>query len=572
MSHRKVFISILGTGNYGPCEYTQGDFTSSNTRFIQEATLEFLNVKETWTAQDIAYIFLTPTARTSNWQEKTVYKGEVEKGYRGLAPILDEMQLPCPIEDVDITEDGDEQGLWSVFQTIYDKLQEGDELYIDITHSFRYLPMLLLVLCNYAKFLKQTKVVHISYGNYEAKAPVKPLVDLMPLVEVQDWTFAASDFLRNGRTASFTALVKERIQPILKETKGQDEDARALRLFLNRLEPLSQSLTTVRGKAIIDGGIFRDLNDSAQNLKNTLIPAMAPLIDKIKDSFSGFDPTSSIENGFEAAQWCYDKQLYQQSITILQETLKGYTAKQAGYPCDEQRYQDLAAAAYNEAFFKKHKKKDEGKGKGKDKSKDNEEDLNRQKVIFDGMSSLPLVDKLCELHNEISQLRNDFNHAGIRFYPIKADDIPRQIKEKIDWLFQALKDDKLTLASPLTSAQPLFLNLSNHPSDKWGEAQLDAARAYGKVVDMPFPEIDPGATTEEIYILAEEYAEEITSRYPDRDLTVHIMGEMTFCFRLVTLLHARGVRCVASTTQRKTSELADGKKESIFEFQEFREY
>lgn len=559
MPHRKVFISILGTSNYGSCQYTQGDFTSSDTHFIQKATLEFLNVKETWTAQDIAYIFLTPTARTSNWQEKPVYKGGEEKGYIGLAPILDEMKLPCPIETVDITEDGDEQGLWRVFQTIYDKLQEGDELYIDITHSFRYFPMLLLVLCNYAKFLKQTKVVYISYGNYEAKAPVKPLVDLMPLVEVQDWTFAASDFLRNGRTASFTALVKERIQPILKATKGQDEDARALRLFLNRLEPLSQSLTSVRGKAIIDGGIFRDLNDSAQNLKNTLIPAMAPLIDKIKDSFSDFAPTPNIENGFVAAQWCYDKQLYQQSITILQETLKGYTAEQAGYPCDEQRYQDLAAAAYN-ITVKKRPEREWKLGE----NNDDQEDFNRRKVIVKRMLSLPLVQELCGLYDEISQLRNDFNHAGIR--PNPMSNIPTQIERKMVRLFEALKDDKLT------SAPPLFLNLSNHSSDKWGEAQLDAARAYGKVVDMPFPEIDPGATTEEIYILAEEYAEEITSRYPDRDLTVHIMGEMTFCFRLVTLLHARGVRCVASTTQRKTSELADGKKESIFEFQEFREY
>lgn len=560
MPHRKVFISILGTGNYGSCQYTQGDFISSDTCFIQEATLEFLNVKETWTAQDIAYVFLTPTARTSNWQENPVYKGGEKKGYRGLAPILEEMKLPCPIETIDITEDGDEQGLWSVFQTIYDKLQEGDELYIDITHSFRYLPMLLLVLCNYAKFLKQTKIVHISYGNYEAKESVKPLVDLMPLVEVQDWTLAASEFLRNGRTASFTALVKERIQPILQETKGQDEDANALRLFLKRLEPLSQSLTTVRGKEIIDGGIFRDLNDSAQNLKNTLIPAMAPLIDKVKDSFSGFAPTSSIKNGFEAAQWCYDKQLYQQSITILQETLKGYTAEQAGYLCDEQPYQDLAGNAYNIAF----KKRPESEWKLDEKNND-QDDFNRRKVIVKRMLSLPLVQELSGLYDEISQLRNDFNHAGIRSNP--TNDIPTKIEKKMARLFEALKDDKLT------PAPPLFLNLSNHPSDKWSKAQLDAARAYGEVVDMPFPEIDPGATTEEIHRLAEEYADRITSSYLGRDLmTVHLMGEMTFCFRLVSLLHARGVRCVASTTQRKTSELADGKKESIFEFQAFREY
>lgn len=565
MPHRKVFISILGTSNYGSCQYTQGDFISSETHFIQEATLEFLNVKETWTAQDIAYIFLTPTARTSNWQEKTLNWKKEEKGYRGLDPILKEMELPCPIETVNITEDGDEQGLWSVFQTIYDKLQEGDELYIDITHSFRYLPMLLLVLCNYAKFLKQTKVVHISYGNYEPNETVNPLVDLMPLVEVQNWTLAASDFLRNGRTASFTALVKERIQPILKATKGQDEDAKALRQFISKLEPLSQSLTTVRGKEIIDGGIFRDLNDSAQNLKNTLIPAMDPLIDKIKDSFSGFAPTDNIKNGFEAARWCYDKQLYQQSITILQETLKGYTAKQAGYPCDERQYQDLAGNAYNIAF----KERPESEWK-LGKNNDDQDDLNRRKVIVKRMLSLPLVQELSGLYDEITQLRNDFNHAGFRSNA--SNDIPRQIKEKMDRLSQALKDDKLTPTSPLTPAPPLFLNLSNHPSDKWSKAQLDAARAYGEVVDMPFPEIDPGATTEEIHRLAEEYAKEISSRYPDCDLTVHLMGEMTFCFRLVTLLHARGVRCVASTTQRKTSELPDGKKESIFEFQAFREY
>lgn len=559
MPHRKVFISILGTSNYGSCQYTQGDFISSDICFIQEATLEFLNVKETWTAQDIAYIFLTPTARSSNWQEKPVYKGGKEKGYRGLAPILEEMKLPCPIETVDITEDGDEQGLWRVFQTIYDKLQEGDELYIDITHSFRYLPMLLLVLCNYAKFLKQTKVVHISYGNYEAKATIKPLVDLMPLVEVQNWTLAASDFLRNGRTSSFAELVSERIQPILKATRGQDEDARALRQFINRLEPLSQSLTTVRGKAVIDGGIFRDLNDSAQNLGNTLIPAMDPLIDKIKDSFSSFAPTANIKNGFEAARWCYDKQLYQQSITILQETLKGYTAAQAGYPCDEKLYQDLAGTAYNIAF----NRRPESEWRLGEKNND-QDDFNRRKVIVKRMLSLPLVQELSGLYDEIAQLRNDFNHAGIRPNPI--NDIPTQIKRKMDCFFQVLEKDK-----PIP-APPLFLNLSNHSSDKWSKAQLDAARAYGEVVDMPFPEIDPGATTEEIHRLAEEYAEKITSSYPDRDLTIHLMGEMTFTFRLVTLLHARGVRCVASTTQRKTSELPDSTKESIFEFQAFRKY
>lgn len=480
------------------------------------------------------------------------------------------MKLPCPIETVDITEDGDEQGLWSVFQTIYDKLQEGDELYIDITHSFRYLPMLLLVLCNYAKFLKQTKVVHISYGNYEPNETVNPLVDLMPLVEVQNWTLAASDFLRNGRTSSFAELVSERIQPILKATRGQDEDARALRQFINRLEPLSQSLTTVRGKMIIDGVIFRDLNDSAQNLKNTLIPAMAPLIDKIKDSFSGFAPTSSIENGFVAAQWCYDKQLYQQSITILLETLKGYTAYQAGYSfnkefIDVKFYLEMAGKAFYIATQEDQAEEKWDLGLDSD-------NIEQGKSFVRKCLKLPIVKELSGLYGKIGRLRNDFNHAGFRGDATGGQKIPAEIKDLLDQVSLWIEENDDATTPHCESSTPLFLNLSNHSSDKWSKAQLDAARAYGEVVDMPFPVIDPGATTEEIHRLAEEYAEEISSKYPDCDLTVHLMGEMTFCFRLVTLLHARGVRCVASTTQRKTSELEGSKKESIFEFQAFREY
>ena len=33
-------------------------------------------------------------------------------------------------------------------------MQDGDELYFDLTHGFRYLPMLVMVLINYSKFLK----------------------------------------------------------------------------------------------------------------------------------------------------------------------------------------------------------------------------------------------------------------------------------------------------------------------------------------------------------------------------------------------------------------------------------
>jgi hypothetical protein len=52
---------------------------------------------------------------------------------------------------------------------------------------------------------------------------------------------------------------------------------------------------------------------------------------------------------------------------------------------------------------------------------------------------------------------------------------------------------------------------------------------------------------------------------------VHLMGEMTFTFRLVTMLQAAGIPCIASTTHR-TVEERDGKKIVQFEFVQFRPY
>ena len=64
---RKVFISVLGTGYYGECDYARDGFKSSSTRFIQHATLEMLTQKGNWTADAHAYVLLTKEARETNW-------------------------------------------------------------------------------------------------------------------------------------------------------------------------------------------------------------------------------------------------------------------------------------------------------------------------------------------------------------------------------------------------------------------------------------------------------------------------------------------------------------------------
>ena len=60
--------------------------------------------------------------------------------------------------------------------------------------------------------------------------------------------------------------------------------------------------------------------------------------------------------------------------------------------------------------------------------------------------------------------------------------------------------------------------------------------------------------------------------YPAREVTVHVMGEMTLTYRIVNKLKARGIRCLASTSDRVANDIGNGEKTSQFHFVEFREY
>ena len=118
----------------------------------------------------------------------------------------------------------------------------------------------------------------------------------------------------------------------------------------------------------------------------------------------------------------------------------------------------------------------------------------------------------------------------------------------------------------------MLINFSNHPSALWGQKQLEAAREYGEVKDMPFPKVSPEAGHDEIQALAEHYVAEIQTLAETHRLVVHVMGEMTFTFLVVSRLKAAGIECVASTTEREAELTADGKKISEFRFVRFRKY
>ncbi len=118
----------------------------------------------------------------------------------------------------------------------------------------------------------------------------------------------------------------------------------------------------------------------------------------------------------------------------------------------------------------------------------------------------------------------------------------------------------------------MFINFSNHPSTLWDEKQLRAAKEYGSVVDLPFPQVPPTLTREEVLSLAAECAEKIIK---ERPTAVMCQGEWSLCFAVTNALLKRGITVLCACTDRKSYEIqADGKteKSTVFEFKNFRKY
>ena len=119
----------------------------------------------------------------------------------------------------------------------------------------------------------------------------------------------------------------------------------------------------------------------------------------------------------------------------------------------------------------------------------------------------------------------------------------------------------------------MFINFSNHPSSRWSQDQLQAAEAFGEIIDMMFPEVDPHQSEEEIKETAKTVVEEIVRHDPD---FVMCQGEFCLSFAVATLLKEKGIRVGGACSERLTEESVDPEgrteKKSYFRFVRFREY
>ena len=413
----RKFISFLGAIPYEPARYffdNNVTFLSEPTVYVQEAIFE--KVLNDWQPTDDVIIFTTDQALQNNYQNRII-RGEGLLEGEGLEQILQRLSQQGRIGSfsaVNIPNGNTEEEIWAVFQTVFQSIAEGDELYFDITYGFRSLPMLGMVLLDYVRTLKQVKIRRIFYGNYEAgrnnqrpgEVVHAPVLDLTPFAQLQEWTAAAQSFLQGGNAEPIAVLTQQ----------NNPEISRNLRLF-------APAILTCRGLQItkdIDISSFKTLVDSSLTLP--IAAQLRPLLEKIQEKLSPFS-TDNLQNGLNAVKWCIDNGLIQQGYNFLQETIVSIVLERALSPehLTNRKYRTHAGAALNGINPNRLKLK-------QDERIPDDEYIHLCEYVKKHRGLIGLYKKLTG-HDG---LRNDINHCGFKV----GYAMPSTLKDELNSLYQ----------------------------------------------------------------------------------------------------------------------------------------
>lgn len=205
-------------------------------------------------------------------------------------------------------------------------LEPNDELIVDITHSFRSLPIYIMNLLVYLRNVssKNIKLPHIYYGMFEGMDPgskIAPVVDLKSLLELQDWIIGAYSMKEYGNAYKLSQLMKT--------SNPHDKDSKVAK----RLEEFSDYVNVNYLGSMME--VVESLNRINGKCENDLAKLVVnPVIENFLKKFKG---KHFVEYSFLYwfSQWLYRQKKYAQAYLTLIEAVVSYEIEKMGYSLKE---------------------------------------------------------------------------------------------------------------------------------------------------------------------------------------------------------------------------------------------
>lgn len=220
-------------------------------------------------------------------------------------------------------------------------LNNGDELYIDITHSFRSLPLFLMNTLIYLKNVsrKQISITHISYGMLDVSRELgyTPIVELNSLLQTHDWISGAYSFMEFGNAYRIAHLLEDGYKELSDKLRSFS-DVKSLN-YLDALEKQVIELRSLRKR-------------SMPTIARMVVPMV---IDEFLSHFEGFSSHAQFQ--YRLAVWHFEKHNYASSYIVLVEAIISYVCEQNGWNEYAQSDRDEAKnALFTDSRFYKLKK------------------------------------------------------------------------------------------------------------------------------------------------------------------------------------------------------------------------
>lgn len=332
---RKVFISFLGTNNYVECIYDFGPNQSRPVRFVQEALIE--QTCGGWTEYDRIYIFCTSKYKIGvngslemNWFDDGQVRIESEIERIGLKHRLDDLKekinLRPKVEAVEIEAGFSEEEIWGIFNTVYKKLEPEDEIYLDVTHAFRSIPLFSIVLFNYSRILLGSRLESVVYGAFEKLGPkpvvmkmnveerVAPIINLMNIVRLQEYNQIATELKSFGRVSYLTKAIKSVAEDTANET---------VLAMASSITNLDEYIATIDLKSIKKGQFINAFRFSYKKVRNKsfLIEPIVNIIDILNQETIDFVNRDDFKNIEVAINWTIKHDMIMQAYPLAEEYL-----------------------------------------------------------------------------------------------------------------------------------------------------------------------------------------------------------------------------------------------------------
>lgn len=406
-------LTFLGTGKYEETQYVWGD-QSCTARYAPVASCAFLEPSQ-------ALVFATEEAEAAHGVDLRA-------------------ALNLPVRFIPISQGKTPEQLWEIFGRIAESVSPQDEVAFDITHGLRSFPLLGLLAAAFLQSARRVSLRAVLYGAYDVRdQSVTPhrtsMFDLTPMLELLEWAVAAERFNRTGDSRYLSALVKRQRKDLARQAGGDAAllgDVGALNNFAGALENVSNALRLIRPHRAMQSiaGLPQRAARAAPALER--YASALPFRLLIDDMLNAYSPLAQDEPRTTAAlvqslsverrmiQWYSEREQWVQGIALAREWLLSWVMVHLGLRditklSARQQVEKVLGAEANDMIAKKE---------------------SAQPYVSVFLAHIPNLEAVLSLWSDVTRVRNDILHAGMREKPGEPEDLIEQIKRSIGDLEQ----------------------------------------------------------------------------------------------------------------------------------------